>query len=282
MAGLVVAAGLLGLVVGAFLNVCAFRIPRNCLSVFRVRFRCRRCGAPLPAWSYLPLVGRRLLGGACPACRSPFGVRLEAVELLTGLLFAFAAWRVVQAAPGPLTLSREGVLFAVHAWFLAVLVLSSVINLEFGILPDELTVAGIVQIVLLSAVFPFLQAGTSIRTDSSHLRGLLAAAAGVLAGGGCFYALGVLGAVVYKREAVGFGVVKFMAMIGGVLGASSAGLCFLLTVGLLCLYGLGLRAVRGAMGSVQVGPCLSAAAALILFFPDLLPGLLSRAFAAIR
>ncbi|HEX7898134.1 MAG TPA: prepilin peptidase [Planctomycetota bacterium] len=282
MAGLVVAAGLLGVGVGAFLNVCAFRVPRNCLSVFRVRFRCRRCPAPLPIWSYIPLVGRRLLGGACPSCRAPFGLRDDVLELLTGLLFALAALRITYPATEPLKMSREGVLFAVHAWFIAVLVLSSAINLEFGILPDELTVAGIVQILLLSAAFPFLQGGVSLRTDLLWVRGLLAAAAGVLVGGGCAYAMGLLGRFVYKCEAVGLGVVKFMAMIGGVLGASSAASCFVLAMGLLCLYGFALRAARGAVGYVQMGPSLSMAACLLLFFPSLPSDLLSRAIAALR
>jgi leader peptidase (prepilin peptidase)/N-methyltransferase len=263
--GAVALAGALGVAVGAFLNVCIFRLPRNCLPILKLRFRCRHCPAPLPWWTYLPLVGRRIAGGACRSCGARFPWRLEAVELLTGALCAWAAWRLM-AAEGPTF--RGWMLWTVHAWFLSVLILSSAIDLEFGVLPDELTVAGMGQLALLSAALPELQPSTRLlHHPDPHVRGLLLSLAGAAVGAGFVYAVGAIGRRSAGREVVGLGVVKFAGLLGGMLGPGRVLAAIVTACAFGWAYATGLRLLWRRVGALETGPGLSCAALLCLYVP---------------
>ena len=260
--------GLLGLLVGSFLNVCVFRLPRNCMSVVRPRSRCPRCRTLIAWYDNIPVFSWIALGGKCRHCRVPISPRYAAVELLTGALYLFAAWRLLYGPGARLGPVDQAALFVLHAWFLGALIVSTFIDLEFRILPDEITLPGVVIGLAWSAAFPLLAQAGDVRLLpgwNRHLAALGMSALGALAGGGSIYAVGVLGKLVFRKEAMGFGDVKYMAMVGAVLGWRGA----LLTLVLACLfgsvYGVGRWIVTRTMGYVPFGPFLSAGALFMLF-----------------
>src|SRR5437762_2696149 len=92
---LLVSSGVAGLLIGSFLNVCIFRLPRNCMSIVKPRSRCTKCLRFIPWYDNLPVVSWLLLGGKCRACKAPISPRYALVELLTGAVFLYAGWRAL-------------------------------------------------------------------------------------------------------------------------------------------------------------------------------------------
>lgn len=260
-------AALFGLVVGSFLNVCIFRLPRHCMSVVRPRSRCPRCLRPLPWYENLPVVSWLALGGRCRGCRAPISLRYPAVELLTGGLFAWAAARQLWGPGDPG--AREAATFLVHAWFVASMIVCTFIDLDFRILPDEVTLPGVLVGLGVSAAFPFLhEGGLPVRIGNPHGAALAASALGAVVGGGTLWAVGVLGKLVFRKEAMGLGDVKYMAMIGSVLGWKGVLLTFVLACLFGSLVGVGKYVAVRRMGYVPFGPFLSAGAIVMLFMPE--------------
>src|SRR6476659_7823225 len=93
--------GLFGLVVGSFLNVCIFRLPRNCMSIVKPRSRCPNCLSWIAWYDTFPVVSWSLLGGKCRYCRNPISIRYTLVELLTGALFLYAGRRALYGVHDP-------------------------------------------------------------------------------------------------------------------------------------------------------------------------------------
>lgn len=301
--------GLLGLLVGSFLNVCVFRLPRNCMSIVRPRSRCPRCRSLIAWYDNIPVLSWALLRAKCRHCKNPISPRYAAVELLTGALFLVAAFRSF-GGPRPVGPDQAG-LFLVQAWFVSCLVVCAFIDYDFRILPDEITISGTLIGLLVAAFLPFLpflrgdlvdvlrlfqealsRLGMSgaadvlgsgarrlvqLKSDGSRWLSLATAACGALTGAGVIYGIAALGKRVFRKkmeslgqtEVMGFGDVKYMGMIGAVLGWRGA----LLTVVLGCLFGslfgIGKRIVSGTMGYVPFGPFLSAGALVLLFWPGL-------------
>src|SRR5262245_57061381 len=172
--------GLLGLVVGSFLNVCIFRLPRNCMSIVKPRSRCPKCLTWIAWYDNLPVVSWTLLGGKCRHCKNPISIRYTLVELLTGALFLYAGWRALYGVDAPGW--QQGVQFALEAWFISALIVSTFIDLEFRILPDEITLSGVVIGLAASAAFPFLHSNDLLRSAirEPHLASLTASALGAV------------------------------------------------------------------------------------------------------
>ncbi|HLF94171.1 MAG TPA: A24 family peptidase, partial [Planctomycetota bacterium] len=143
------------------------------------------------------------------------------------------------------------------------------IDLEFRILPDEITLSGVIIGLAASAAFPFLQAGTPVAIREPHLAALAASALGAVVGGGAIYLVGVLGKLVFRKEAMGFGDVKYMAMLGAVLGWKGVLLALMVACLLGTGFGLGKLIVLRRMGYVAFGPFLSGGALVLLFWEPL-------------
>src|SRR5690606_22367302 len=123
---------LAGLSVGSFLNVVIHRLPLG-ESVVRPRSRCPGCRAPIPWWRNLPVLSFFLLKGRCASCGTRISWRYPAVELLTGVLFLLAALKEPYLPAWPF-----------HFAFLGALVACTFIDLDHWILPDKITLPGIV------------------------------------------------------------------------------------------------------------------------------------------
>lgn len=224
-------------------------------------------------------------------------MRYTLVELMTGALFFYAGYRALYAGPWPplyglevgppLQLFRV-VQFLVEAWLVSAMIVCTFIDLEFRILPDEITLSGVLIGLAASAAFPTLHGwmpsaesgapliyhwdeghGLAWPIREPHVASLLAALAGALAGGGSIWLVGVLGKLVFRKEAMGFGDVKYMAMIGAVLGWRGVLLSFVIACLAGSIFGIGKFIAVRRMGYVPFGPFLSIGALAMLFWTPL-------------
>ena len=266
-----------GLVVGSFLNVVIHRLPLG-ESVVSPRSRCPGCRNPIAARDNLPVVSYLLLGGRCRNCGEPISLRYPAVELLTGLLFAAMAWRF-----GPTVIAPLFMLFA------AAMVVAALIDLDHRIIPDEISVGGL---VLGLATVPWVE---SLAPESAYGAALARSVLGAALGGGFLWSVGFLHArlaVAMGREfphwpgegesvprprdadywlwfpGLGLGDVKLLAMIGAFLGPWGV-LDTILAASLLGLVmGVAWALVtRNWQSPFGFGPALAAGALLSILVP---------------
>jgi leader peptidase (prepilin peptidase) / N-methyltransferase len=200
-AGVAVAA-LFGAVWGSFFNVCIARVPLG-QSVVRPGSRCGSCGTPVRAADNLPVLSYFLLRGRCRACHAPFSARYPLVEALGALLAAGLWWRLVTADADGVAAIRLA-RFALYFTFAGVLVVLSFIDLDTKLLPDAITLPSI-PIFFLAAFGAH---------DVPWLERLIGAAAGYL----FVRLIADFYYYVLKREGLGLGDGKLLALIGAVLG----------------------------------------------------------------
>jgi leader peptidase (prepilin peptidase)/N-methyltransferase len=183
--------GLLGLAVGSFLNVVIYRLPRR-ESVVWPGSRCTSCGRALSWYENIPVLSWAALRGRCRGCRTPISPIYPTVELITGLAFAGSVW-VYGVTP----------LLAVRILFACAMIALFFIDLEHHILPNRITLPGIVVGFSASLFLP---------------PGWIASLIGIIAGGGVLLAIAEAYYRVRKEEGLGMGDVKMLAMIGAFLG----------------------------------------------------------------
>jgi leader peptidase (prepilin peptidase) / N-methyltransferase len=206
-------AGLFGLLIGSFLNVCIYRMPRD-LSVVHPRSFCPNCEKTIPWYDNIPLLTWVLLAGRCRYCNAAIPWRYPAVELLTGLLFFV----------GVLTLGLTGVAFR-FCLFAAIQVALIFTDLEERILPDEFTLGGTVAGLILAwfVPMPISLFGLFLPTDMDlRLVSVIEAASGGLLLAGVLWSIGAMYHRIRGREGLGFGDVKMVACIGAFLGLGPA------------------------------------------------------------
>ncbi len=188
---LVAAAGLFGLIVGSFLNVCIHRLPRG-QSLLHPPSTCPRCHRRLRWRDNVPVVSWVLLRARCGQCGAPISVQYPLVEVVTALLFA-----------GITATTSDPALLASHLVLGSSLIVLFAIDLEHQILPNVITLPGIVVGFLFALVTPV---------------GWLDSLLGILLGAGILYAIAAAYYAVRREEGLGMGDVKMLAMIGAFLG----------------------------------------------------------------
>jgi leader peptidase (prepilin peptidase) / N-methyltransferase len=188
---ILVLAAVFGLVVGSFSNVCIYRLPRD-QSVVWPASRCTACGRGLSWYENVPVLSWAVLRGRCRTCGERISAMYPIVEAVTALVF------VVMAAHFGIT-----PLFAVRALFGCAMIVLFVIDLQHQILPNEITVPGIVLGLVAGAVLE---------------PGWRDAVIGAVAGGGSLWLIAAGYQRLRGREGLGFGDVKMLAMIGAFLG----------------------------------------------------------------
>jgi leader peptidase (prepilin peptidase)/N-methyltransferase len=208
-----IVAFLAGLLIGSFLNVCIYRLPRD-ISVVRPRSHCPYCRRTISWYDNIPVLSFLLLRARCRHCFATIPPRYALVELSTGLAFLFSAY-----ALGP-TLSA-----AKYAIFSAILIALIVTDFLDRILPDELTLGGM---LIGFALAPFINTEPGILALivwsklSPPLIRLADAAFAAAVCAGMVWAVGWAYQKVRHREGMGFGDVKMLAMIGAFLGLRGA------------------------------------------------------------
>lgn len=239
----------LGACVGSFLNVCILRIPLG-QSIVRPWSRCAACGIELPGYLNLPIVGYFFLRGRARCCGAHLDPRYPVVELGTALLFT-ALW---QLYPPPL--------FATYACLTAGLIVASGIDLDYLVIPDSLTIGGMVVGICASFLFPELQ-NTQNPTD-----GMIQSVLGASLGGGILWVTARVASWFLQKEAMGIGDAKLLAALGAFLGWAS--MPFLLAVSSLAgtLVGMGIIKGRKRKLGIKIpyGPYLALAAILWILF----------------
>ncbi len=267
-----VGVALLGACIGSFLNVVIWRLPqadpgRRSLGG---RSHCPHCGALIRWFDNIPVLAWIRLRAKARCCGARISVRYPLVELLTaGLFLVLATWPpfgpiLRETSSGCFIDGAAAAAFGLHAVFLSLLVALTFIDFDTQLLPDALTGPG-TAIGLLGGLWPGL-AG-AIETDTSRplaVRTRLASLFGWLAGGGVTWVIRIVGSWVFRKEAMGFGDVKFMAMIGAFLGWKAA----LLTMILGCLFGSivgGIGLLLGAGTRIPFGPWLAMGALVATF-----------------
>lgn len=247
---------LFGIVIGSFLNVCISRIPEG-LSIVSPGSRCPRCLKAIKPYDNIPVFGWLLLGGKCRNCKLPISPMYPIVEFITGAFFV-------------LTYYEFGLSLETVKWltFICLLIVLFVTDLQVRMLPDAINWPGFGVALVLAAKIPPdgpCIAWTRSRDLPDFLGGFLNALLGAAVGSFLLWGAAFLYKLIRKREGMGMGDVKMMAMVGAFLGARGAFLTILLgtlfgsVLGLTVILGLFLvgwkrkvaqRASRRGLGAV--------------------------------
>jgi len=243
-----VAAFFLGACIGSFLNVCVYRIPLN-RSVVSPGSHCAACGAPIAWYHNIPVLSWLFLRGRAACCGTRIDARYAVVELGTALIF-LALW--LRFAP------LEAVLYAVMT---AGLIVACLIDLDHFIIPDRFTLGGCVAGFLACALDPALMG------EKTPMQGFTWSLASAMLGALVLLAIAWIGTMVFKKEAMGMGDVKFIAAISSFLGGLSLFWMIAVSATIGAILGVALILVqRGSWGTrIPYGPFLGLAAILWLF-----------------
>jgi len=243
-----------GTIVGSFLNVCIVRMPLEKSIVFPSS-HCIHCKAPIDWFDNIPLLSYIALGGKCRHCKKRISIRYFIVELVTGYSF-WQFYLYFGLTP----------LFFAYLIMLSGFIIATFVDLEHRIIPDEVSVGGMIVGVILSLFIPALQ---HINTEGSwslwwHLKSLGWSLVGVLVGGGSIYLMGLLGDIIFRKESMGGGDVKLMAMIGAFMGWKLALLTFFLAPFFGAVWGI-IEKIRTKDSAIAYGPFLVLGALISLF-----------------
>lgn len=233
---------LLGCCLGSFLNVCIYRLPLNLSIIFPNSF-CPSCKSPIRPYDNIPLFSFFILRGKCRNCRAEISWRYPVVEALMGTIMLALFLR----------LGLSPLFFALLAFSAALLVITF-IDIDHRIIPDVISLPGIVIGVILAL------AGISISLKSSLI--------GILLGGGSLFIVAYVYEAITKREGMGGGDVKLLAMIGAWLGWQAVlfTLFFASLLGTIIGGTVMLIQKEGRYYAIPFGPFLALAALAYIFF----------------
>ena len=259
--------GFLGLLVGSFLNVVIYRLPKmmeqqwamECaevsglaaasssekLSLVSPRSRCSDCGHIIAWYENIPVLSYLFLRGKCSVCGTPFGIRYQLVELSTGLLFAFCAWRWGNT---PATLAWCG--------FSAALVALAVIDWDTTLLPDDITL----PLMWAGLVFAALQFNPQVRLPDAFW--------GAVAGYLSLWSVYWLFKLVTGKEGMGYGDFKLFSALGAWFGLSALVPIILMASIIGAIVGIGMKFTSGLRegGYIPFGPFLAGAGFTAMVF----------------
>ncbi len=249
----------LGAIVGSFLNVCIYRLPLE-LSIAWPGSFCPHCKAKIPWYENIPLLSYLLLRGKCFRCRQPIALRYFLVELVTALM-AWILWRRYG-------LSAE---FIVSAIFFAMILVATMTDFETGLIPDEITIPGMILGLALSVT------GHGHFSQEFWYQKALASLVGLVAGGGILLLTGWFGKLAFRKDSMGGGDVKLLAMIGAFVGLGKVGLVFLLAPFPALPFALWQRYVKKEE-TIPFGPFLALAGALVFAQGDAVLHFISKLY----
>lgn len=231
-----------GAAIGSFLNVCIWRLPRE-ESIVSPPSHCPSCDQPIRFYDNIPIVSFLLLRGRCRSCGISISWRYPLVEGLTAVMALLLFWKF--------GLSFQ---YLASFVFVAALIVITFVDLDHQIIPDVITLPGI-PLFLLAAVFVMK---ISFRD----------ALIGMAIGGGLLYLIAFSYEFFTKREGMGGGDIKLLAMLGGFLGWQSLWVILLVSSLSGALVGIALMIAKGAdlKYAVPFGPFLAIGAITYIFF----------------
>ena len=237
-----------GLIVGSFLNVCIYRIPLK-KSIVNPPSGCPGCGEGIRFYDNIPLLSFIILGGKCRHCRQPISVRYPFIELVTGLL-SLAVFLKYYPDYGQ---------YLAFFIFVSALVVISFIDLDHQIIPDSISIPGIIAGFLVTVIFNIISAYPITWYES-----LL----GIIVGGGILYIVAVGYEKLTGKPGMGFGDVKLLAMIGAWMGWQA--ILFIILISSLTGSIIGAAALllsgKGLRTRIPFGPFLVLGTLIYVFF----------------
>lgn len=235
---------IIGLIFGSFYNVVAYRLP-NKMSIVFPSSHCTNCNHKLKFYELIPVLSYIFLRGRCKECKEKISIFYPFFELLTGLLFLLAYLSF-----------GLNIRFIIAITFISILIIVSISDIKYYIIPDEVLVVGIILIIIEFIINTFINNLTIYGGIMSH----------ILNGLGSFavlYLFKCLGDLLFKKESLGGGDIKLLFLIGLVLGFDMS----IVTIFIASFIALPLSIIsliRSDNNVLAFGPYLSVAATLIL------------------
>jgi leader peptidase (prepilin peptidase)/N-methyltransferase len=183
---------ILGLIVGSFSNVCIYRIPKN-ESIIYPASHCPKCSSPIKPIDNVPILSYVLLKGRCRNCKNKISIQYPSVELLTGLIYL-----IIYLIYG---LNIQTLIYIILS---SALIIIAFIDLNEQVIPEVISLPGIVIGIILSVFVPYIS--------------LINSALGIVIGGGIILVIRLAGSLIFKKESMGIGDIELTAMIGAFLG----------------------------------------------------------------
>lgn len=247
---------ILGAIIGSFLNVCIYRLPKK-RSIVSPPSHCPACNKNILWHDNIPIISYLLLGGRCRFCKAKISFRYIIVEALTGALLAFLF----------LTFRDDLAKFFAYSMLACGLIVATFVDFEIQEIPDEVSIGGLIAGLALSAVFP------NIFNMVSRWGSFLNSFLGVLAGAASIYIIRLFGKIAFKEklktlgleEAMGFGDVMLMAMIGAFLGWKLVLFTFFIAPVFGAPIGI-IAKLRYGQDTIPYGPYLALGALVAIFF----------------
>ena len=251
------AAIIIGLMIGSFLNVCIYRMPRE-KSIVMPRSYCPACKHQIPYYDNIPVLSFILLLGKCRFCKKSISLRYVTVEVLTAIIFAI----LIKV----LGLNAVTVIYMVLS---AGLIIATFIDFEYQIIPDEITYGGMLVGVIASLAFP------QLHNTANRFYALRDSLFGIILGGALIYLIASIGTIAFRKKlkeigqesAMGGGDVKYMAMIGAFLGWQGAVFVFFLAPFFGSFVGV-IEKLRKRADIIPYGPYLSLATLIVILLGD--------------
>ncbi len=256
----------LGLAIGSFLNVCIYRIPKK-ISLLRPGSSCFYCNKTITWYDNIPILSYIFLKGKCRRCGHKISIRYPIVETITGVVFWLLFYNIYILNIEPLYT------YGFYTILCCILIVCTFVDLELHIIPNEVSYTGLILAPLASLVYPRLHnTNASLRYlevgGNQWINSFLASLMGVFIAGGLIFLCGVIGKLVLRKDAMGFGDVKLMGVIGGFLGWKLGLVTFFLAPFFGLLFGIPkLFLKKGHV--IPYGPFLSLAAFVCILYKDI-------------
>ena len=233
-----------GAMIGSFLNVCICRLPKE-ESIVKPGSHCPRCKTPIRFYDNIPLMSYLLLRGKCRYCQASISIQYPIIEAVTALcsFFLFITF-------------GASLSFIYYFAFVAALIVITVIDLYYQIIPDVISLPGIGIGLLGAFIIPRITFFESL--------------IGIISGGGSLFLVATVYQWFFKREGMGGGDVKLLAMIGAFLGWKAVILTILLSSFIGSIIGVIVMLIKGKdfKYAIPFGPFLALGAVISLFFGD--------------
>jgi len=238
-----------GAMVGSFLNVCIYRMPKG-RSVIKPASHCPHCDRHIQWFDNIPILSFVMLGAKCRHCKKKISLRYPLVELLTAVLFIV---NFIWFGTSPK--------FFIYTALECALVIGTFTDFAYYMIPDEITIGGLAAGLIVSAIYP------ELHNAPVFWKGFLFSLQGAVVGGSLIYAMGFIGELIFKKEAMGGGDVKLMTMIGSVIGWKLVILAFFIAPFFGAFIGIYLKFVK-KIDIIPYGPYLSLATLIAIMWGD--------------
>ena len=264
-----------GAAIGSFLNVVVYRLPRG-KSLIWPPSHCPHCQHELSmARDNIPIVGWFVVGGKCRYCGEPIPFRYSVVEFLTAAFVLASYWYLVWHKGH--TVGH----YVVWTGLALAIVAAGLIDLRYYIIPDVITKVGMWTAPVVSLLVPTIHWSLGWPKGHVHVQAFMSSLVGLAAGAGFVYLVGVVGKVIFGRDAMGFGDVKFVGMIGGFLGWQAIIWTFIIG-SILGLASVVVGFTRPDRGELPFAPWLGLGAIAFMIWREPLVGMLEQFGGAFR